>query len=161
ATQNTIVDFLNLVAGVQRGLTVTVTSQGPCMNDECGLPTPAVLGLNPLAPGSGAFSNVGATTSLGYPAICAPLATDVWFLFAPPESGTYQIDTNVPYGFAPPSLADTVVAVYASCAPALPLACDNDSGAGLLSSLTVPLSAGSSYYIRVGGTAAGAAGQGT
>jgi hypothetical protein len=123
-------------------------------NDECAGAVPVTLGTNPAPAASGNFySNVGATTSAGYPATCATLNSDVWFSFTPSTTGVYQITTSTPTGFTAGTETDTVVAVYRSCtagAVCSVLGCDDDSGTGLLSQLSVGLAGGQTYYIRVG-----------
>jgi hypothetical protein len=120
-------------------------------NDECSGAVPVTLGTNPAPAASGNFySNVGATTSAGYPAICASLNSDVWFSFTPATTDVYQIDTSTPAGFTAGTETDTVLAVYDSCIPGAPLACDDDTGTGNLSQLSVALAAGQTYLIRVG-----------
>jgi len=117
--------------------------------DECSTAVPVATGSNP--PACGTFTNVGATTSAGYPAICNTISSDLWYSFTPSTTGAYQIDTNTPAGCTAGTETDTVLAVYGSCAPGIaPIICDDDSGTGLLSQLTVGLCANTTYYIRVG-----------
>jgi hypothetical protein len=124
------------------------TAQAP-VNDDCSGAIPVTLGTNPG--GCMTFSNAMATTSGGYPAICNTISSDVWYSFTPNTTGAYQIDTNTPTGCANGTETDTVVAVYSSCAAGLtPIACDDDTGTGLLSQTSVGLCANQTYYIRVG-----------
>lgn len=74
-----------------------------------------------------------------------------WFAYSPPESGTLRVSTDG-------STFDTVLAVFVDDGRDLgyeslvQLACDNDSGAdGKTSTLTVPVSQGTTYYIMVDG----------
>jgi hypothetical protein len=117
--------------------------------DECAVAVPVVLGANPGG-ACGTFTNVGATTSAGYPAICTTISSDVWYSFTPATTGAYRFDTNTPPGCANGTETDTVLAVYPSCALGAPIACDDDAGTGLLSSLSTGLCAGQTYYIRAG-----------
>jgi hypothetical protein len=122
--------------------------------DECSDPLIPALSLGGMM-----GSNVGSTTSIGFGPGCATLNSDVWFTFTPASSGPHQFDTNngVPAG----ALSDTVLALYAGCAPG-PLACDDDGGAGALSLLTYSLTAGTTYYVQVGDFGgAGSVSQGT
>jgi hypothetical protein len=117
-------------------------------NDDCSGAIPVSLGTNPG--GCMTFTNVGATTSAGYPAICNTISSDVWYSFTPSTTGAYRFDTETPPGCAAGTETDTVVAVYSSCAPGAPIGCDDDSGTGLLSILNVGLCANQTYFIRVG-----------
>ena len=71
-----------------------------------------------------------------------------WYRYTAPASTTVTFDTDgsfVSY--------DTVIAVYTgSTLNALTLVgCDDDNGPGFLSSLTIPVAAGTTYQIQVGG----------
>jgi len=117
-------------------------------NDDCADATPLVVGAQ-------AFTNEGATTDGPTDAGCpANPEADVWYSYAAPCDGTMSVDT-CGTGF------DTAIAVYAAC-PAGPgevLAC-NDDACGSASSVTVAITAGTTYHVRVGG-AGGATGVGT
>ena len=131
----------------------------PAANDTCATATPLVLGANPAPAASGnTFNNIGASSdSLGFPAACATILNDVWFSFTPAVSDTYVFDTNTPCGFTAGTMTNTTMALYdaAACAtPAAALACDADSGIGSLSVLQAALTAGNTYYLRVGPTTA-------
>jgi hypothetical protein len=148
-----------LLATVNEGtFYLNVTLVGPPLtNNECTGAIALALGANPTPAASGnVFSNLGATTSLGYPAPCASLLNDVWFTFTPALSDTYVFDTNTPCGFTAGTMSNTTIALYdptACGAPAAALACDADSGVGGLSMLQFALTAGTTYYLRVGPTA--------
>ena len=130
-------------------LTIEVTIPG----DDC---------ADPFLVGEGSFDfdNTGAT-SVG-PDECDPGAnteTDVWFLYTPTLSGDATIDTCT-NNFG--TLTDTVLTVYdgATGCPVpgdIALACDDDScaaggaGSAFASSVTVPVTLGSTYYVQVGG----------
>ena len=118
-------------------------------NDDCAGAIPVTLGSNPGA--CLTFTNVLATTSAGYPAICNTISSDVWFSFTPSATGAYRLDTETPAGCPNGTETDTVLAVYSSCAAgASPIGCDDDSGTGLLSILNVGLCANQTYFVRVG-----------
>jgi hypothetical protein len=119
-------------------------------NDECSGAIPIVLGANPGGT-CGTFTNAGATTSAGYPAICTTISSDLWYSFTAPTTGAYRFDTNTLPGCANGTETDTVLAVYASCgAGSAPIACDDDTGTGLLSSVSTGLCGGQTYFIRAG-----------
>ena len=118
-------------------------------NDECSGAIPVVLGHNPGF--CGLYSNAGATTSAGYPAICNTISSDLWYAFTPPLTGAYTLDTDTQAFCSTGTETDTVLAVYASCAAgATPIGCDDDGGTGTLSKLTVGLCANQTYFIRIG-----------
>jgi hypothetical protein len=76
---------------------------------------------------------------------CSTGYKDVWFVFMPPCSGAYKIDT------CGPGLFDTVLTAYGSCGGA-ELACNDDgpTGCGFTSTITgLVLSAGVPVWIRV------------
>ncbi|MGE3164399.1 MAG: hypothetical protein AB7O52_05815 [Planctomycetota bacterium] len=86
---------------------------------------------------------------------------DVWFEFTPATTGSYLIDTCDAASF------DTDLLIYTGgCGGLVEEACSGD-GAGLVgcqtffSALSVPLNAGTSYLIRIGGFGAATAGTGT
>ena len=68
---------------------------------------------------------------------------DGWYTLTPPVTGLYTIDMCG-------SSFDTGLSVWAECPPATELACNDDS-CGLQSSVTVNLTAGETYHIRVSG----------
>lgn len=107
-------------------------------NDECTGAMPVTFGSN------GPFRNVGATTST--PAwTCGSGGNDVWFSFTAPCSAPVSIDTCG-------SLLDTTLEVFSgSCGNLSWIAC-NDNSCSTQSEITLsPVSAGATYYIRVGG----------
>ncbi|HEV8262755.1 MAG TPA: dockerin type I domain-containing protein [Burkholderiales bacterium] len=79
----------------------------------------------------------------GYP---APSGPDVWFSFTAACEGTLTIDTNG-------SNFDTVVSVHNECIEdgGITIACDDDSGIGTASQLTLATDPGYRYLIRVAG----------
>ncbi|MEP0846734.1 MAG: hypothetical protein HRF50_07930 [Phycisphaerae bacterium] len=110
----------------------------PLVNDECANAVcvedgVAVVGTNVDATGSD-------ITSCTFNDIY-----DVWYVYTPQVSGSVTIDTCLGGG----SLGDTALAVFDECG-GTELAC-NDDFCGLLSSVTVNMTAGEDYYIRVAG----------
>jgi hypothetical protein len=144
---------------------VNVRQGALATNDECAGALTVTVGINPAPSAPGNFySNDLATNSAGWSALtgCASpvIANDVFFSFTPPATGPYVISTNNPCGWCAGTAANTTLAVYATpCAPAVAaIACDADSGTGSLSLVTVTLTGGTPYLIRVGTTAATGAG---
>lgn len=113
-------------------------------NDGCAAATAI-----PFATGATSVfgTNVGASDDAGFSA-CNPFNSGVFYDYLAPSSGQYRIHTNTPLGQTAGTLLDTLVAVYSSCGGAA-LACDDDSGVGNLSSLTVELVQGQHYQILV------------
>jgi hypothetical protein len=110
-------------------------------NDTCSTALFVSDGVN------GPYNNAGADTSVTVS--CSTSAGDVWFRYTATRTGTYTISTCTPPGQTPGSMSDTVLSVHASClAGPLALACNDDSCASL-SSLTLALTQGSTYRIRV------------
>lgn len=134
----------------------TACNPHPCPpppNDDCLMAMPLLLGA-PLTE-----SNCGATDDLPIP--CAPGAgTQVWFVFLPSHTGTYQID-------ACNSAIDTALALYNDtfgCGIFSLIDCNDDSftiGAPCPSSPlharlpAVTLQAGQTYFIQLGSRGTG------
>lgn len=72
---------------------------------------------------------------------------DVWFFWTASCTGEATIDTE---GSVFATGNDTVLSVYDACG-GTELACDDDDGTGLLSTLTLNVTQGVDYYIRVAG----------
>ncbi len=122
-------------------------------NDECAAAFPVFDGLN------AGLTNVGSTTSAGPVPACAALNSDVWFAYTATCTGAASF-TTCPPGAG--SLADTVVEVFdgtGGCGALVLAGCDDDT-CGFRSTVTVPVSAGTLYYVRIGdfGTASIATG---
>lgn len=120
-------------------------------NDDCANATPlgggnvTALWDNSLATTDG--PNTGCT-----------IFEDIWFVYTPSGLTTeITIDTETTVGL------DTEIAVYdgTACPPGADIDCDDDGGTGLLSSITIPVTAGNDYLIRVGRFASGQGGMGT
>jgi hypothetical protein len=107
--------------------------------DECTGAIPVVDGPN------GPFSNVGATTSVPASS-CSSMNSDIWFVHQASCTGTLTVQT-VSAGAG--SLTDTVMEAWDACGGAV-LGCDDDGGTGTMSLITIPVTAGSLYYFRVG-----------
>jgi hypothetical protein len=108
-------------------------------NDDC------TGAINVAQGANGPFTNVGATTSApAWP--CALGGNDVWYSYVAPGTGSLTADL-CGSGF------DTALEVFdgtGGCAGLVSLMCNDDS-CGLQSSVTVNVTVGTTYYIRVGG----------
>ncbi|MCC7063578.1 MAG: hypothetical protein IT456_12295 [Planctomycetes bacterium] len=118
---------------------LSLGSQAIAQNDDCTGAIAVTLGAN------GPFSNVGATTST--PALtCGLGGADVWYSWVATGSGNLVVDLCG-------SGYDTVLGVYdgaGGCGGLVLLGCNDDS-CGLQSSLTVPVTQGTTYFFQVGG----------
>jgi hypothetical protein len=119
----------------------------PPVNDDCPNAievldgTPAATGNNRLA-----------STTDWLEASCQSNSNkDVWYAYTAPCTGAVVMDTE---GSAQ---SDTVLSVYATCAGP-EIACDDDSGTGLLSSLSFEATACTTYYVRVASYSTGSGG---
>lgn len=120
------------------------------VNDEC-------AGAIAVAEGSFPFNNIN--TPVTGPTTCdGNMSTDVWFLYTASFDGSAIINTCG----SPGSLTDTTLIVYDGALgcplPGDPgLACDDDTcasgagGAAFNSTVTIPVFAGNTYYVQVGG----------
>jgi hypothetical protein len=127
----------NAIDGIGRTANGTVTLNVNPANDTCATATTVILGTN------GPFSNAFATDS-GVVGSCATGYKDVWYVFNPPCTGPYRIDT------CSPALFDTVLTAYSACGSG-ELACNDDgTGCGLTSTIdNLGLTAGVPIWIRV------------
>jgi hypothetical protein len=135
---------------------VTIIDGAPA-NDECG-------GAAELLAGTTSFDTTTATNSGGeIPSSCTvdgstAMAKDVWYRFVPTCTGNALVSTCGSAGF------DTRLAVYAgaSCPTAsTPLLACNDDGtscAAGTSRASFPVTAGATYWVRVGGATGGGSG---
>jgi hypothetical protein len=148
-------------AGAGSTFYLTVTPLLPASNDDCTTAIGISDGINPSPPAgvSGmTFSNIGATPPDPGPAVPAfPCGldghADVWFVYVASTTGPTNFATCTPPGFAAGTHFDTIVEVFdgsAGCPPGASLGCDDDGCGTLLSSATVPTTAGSPYLVRVG-----------
>jgi hypothetical protein len=115
-------------------------TQGGTGNDSCFNPIPINDGDHP-------FSNLGAI--LDGPQVCPSMNTDVWFQYVASCDGDLQVSTCNQADF------DTVITVYDQyqCPPLGDLGCNDDEPgcAGFTSQILVPVVAGGTYQIQVGG----------
>lgn len=117
----------------------SVASSALAQNDDCGGALSVVNGPN------GPYSNAGATTSSpAWP--CANGGADVWYSYVALGAGTLTVDVcGASY--------DSALEVFdgsAGCGALVSLGCNDDS-CGLQSSLTIAVTTGTLYFIRVGG----------
>jgi hypothetical protein len=117
--------------------TITIQELIPPSNDNCASASVAMIGDN-------AFDTQAATTDGS--ASCGfngdPGQFDVWFRFTPATSGPYSLSTCS-------AAFDTILSLYDSCG-GTEIACNDDS-CGLRSSISVSLTAGTTYFIRIAG----------
>jgi hypothetical protein len=143
--------------GATGSYTLNVTGGGgviPPANDDCANRAGIGLGTTP-------FSTLGATTDGAADALCLAagsnqVTNDIWYNHPASCTGTLTIDTcSASTNF------DTRVAVYSGNTCTGPImACDDDGCASLRSTVSIPVTAGNHYRIRVGGFN-GATGNGT
>jgi hypothetical protein len=127
---------------------VTVSCQAmPLPNDNCIGALPIPISYNGAAvSGSNAFS----TLSIG-PTLCGPVLNDVWYKFTANCTSTVTLDTCVEGGFQD----ETILQVLSGSCPNLtPVAC-NDDFCSVASSVSFPVTLGTTYYVRVGSSATG------
>jgi hypothetical protein len=128
--------------GAQGTGTLVINPVRPA-NDSCSAATPIAVGGSATGSTSCA-SNDGAAN-------CAASTTspDVWYAFTADCSGFYVADTEGASNY------DTALSVHTGCPGDLStiVACDDDSGSGLLSRVVWQQTAGTTYYIRVNGYA--------
>ncbi|HEX6200718.1 MAG TPA: hypothetical protein VF150_10670, partial [Thermoanaerobaculia bacterium] len=104
-----------------------------------------------LALGSTSGYTYGATND-GHASCAGPTPSpDVWYVFTPSQGGTYTFKTSADYYYG---LFDTVLSLHSACPEAgdyHELACSDDSGGTLFSSISRPLTAGQPVWVRVSG----------
>lgn len=146
-------DYYIRVGGFSGGGTGTlsISCSKAAGNDEC-------EGATPVGDGDTSFDTTGATTSpLALDPQCdegfgVAFVKDLWFAYQASCTGTVTVSTCNAASY------DTRLAVYSDCIGTL-VACNDDAaGCALTSSLQFSSTAGSTYYIRVGGYAAGGTG---
>lgn len=127
----------------------------PPSNDECETASPVGT-----LPASIAFDNTAATTSFASSGIPCTFggpenfSRDLWYTVTPDFTGTLQVDTCG-------GTLDTAIAVYDGSCAALNLVSCNDDSCGLASSLLAPVTAGTTYIIRVASWGTASAGGST
>jgi len=112
-------------------------------NDDCANATVVTTG-----PNAAQTSNVGAGVDLVEASCQANSNADVWFEWTADCTGLATIDTE---GSVLTTSNDTVLSIYEVSCGGAEIACDDDDGTGLLSTVTFPVSMGDVYYIRVAG----------
>ncbi|MGE4618459.1 MAG: dockerin type I repeat-containing protein [Planctomycetota bacterium] len=131
---------------------------GGGQGDECNDPLPAIVGSNPvdttaMTDSADPFDDLTCPgTFLGV------MATDAWYQFTAPTSGTATIATCDQITF------DSDLAAYTgTCGALTQVACNGDNAAcgAFTSSMELVVTAGTTYMIRCGGWAAGEQGTGT
>jgi hypothetical protein len=115
--------------------TLNINPFVPAVNDECSGALPIYVGVTP------GLSSANASNSPNSP--CAGMGRDVWYAYTATCSGTHTFTTC---GY---STDDTVLALYDGCGGTL-LTCVDDS-CGVQTAITANLTAGATYYLRVGG----------
>jgi hypothetical protein len=146
-----VADYGGLLASDQGTFPLTITGPPP-PNDEC------VGAVEVFAPGGVTpYSNMWATNSGSVTVFCdIPYNSDVWFKWVATCTGTATFATCAPpspvLGLAP--LDDTVIQVLSgTCSSLLGFGqnCSDDAcgSNGLKSRVSVPVTAGLTYYIRV------------
>jgi hypothetical protein len=122
-------------------------SCAPPVNNDC-------AGATVVSEGTGiAFDTTTATLDPLDNGSCGSDAPDVWFTFTASCDGAATVETTA---F---STGDTILEALDACGGTV-LDCDDDGGVGLLSLISFPTVAGTSYYVRVSGWS-GSVGTGT
>jgi hypothetical protein len=136
----------------------------PLQNDDASGAIPITVGNTCVG---SAYSNTGATQSVGEPApSCANSAVGyqtVWYSFVAPPSGAVKISNDFAGGTMG---ADTRLGLFSAANPALYatfvlLACDDDNGANVIGRSIIyatGLTPGTTYYIEVDGFGTGTIG---
>ncbi len=112
----------------------------PPPNDEC-------TGALPLIDGTNALSSTGATATAGPAFTCGPAGADVWFSYTATCTGVAT------FSLCPPAVTDfdAILSVYTGTCGALVAAGCSDDVCGEDPRVSVATSAGTSYFVRVGG----------
>jgi hypothetical protein len=101
--------------------------------------------LNPALPLTATVNTIHYSSFLDDPdfAVCGVIGTNsAWYKIVPSQSGTLNVNTVG-------SDYDTVLGVWSGDRGLLtPIACDDDSAGNFRSDLTIPISAGNTYYIE-------------
>ncbi len=125
---------------------------GPAENDDCEFVEPAFEGTTPFTTLRGTTDGPEEPTACG--AGAALIENDIWYCYVPSCTGTATLSVC-------DADFDTALAVYAGCTcpTAESATACNDDACSAQSELTIPVTAGASYLIRIGGHA-GASGTG-
>lgn len=135
---------------VWTSVTSFTTLTPPPANDDCSnavaLTAGGTFAQNPL---NGTTS--GSTNTSGLTATCLFTPTNVggnvWYKVTVPASGSITVETDAVTGSP---LTDTVVSVFADCSSTTSIGCDDDSGNGAFSKLTLTgQTPGAVLYISV------------
>ncbi len=122
----------------------------PPANDECSNAVTLIPGgsfaQNPIQ-----GSTSGSTNSSALTASClftpTNVAGNVWYKVTVPASGSLTIETDAVTGSA---LTDTVLSVFADCSATTSIGCDDDSGNGAFSKLSLTgQTPGATLYVSV------------
>ncbi|MEC8512198.1 MAG: hypothetical protein VX015_08645 [Planctomycetota bacterium] len=119
--------------------TVELTLETVLENDDCG-------GAIALSPGNTGFDSRGATSS-GVDMSCVFNGElgDVWYSYTAIGDCPVTVDLTGTF-------YDTGMSVYSGdCAALTEVGCDDDGGGGLTSKVTFAATAGTTYYIQIGG----------
>lgn len=132
--------------------TITIDVQGPPSNDDCSTPL-VITGQSAVNYDSTIATN--SPQGMGHIA-CSDVGKDLWYEWVAPQDGTATVDTCFQSGM------DTAVKIFAGsgCPTNAPIACD-DNGCGFQSTVTWPITAGSTYMIDVGSSGAAPGGVGS
>lgn len=119
----------------------------PPANDNCSGAVPLTPGTD-FASGATTVTNVGATTDGSLPPCNSDAVENVWFKVTVPQSGNLKIETQQVSGS---DFDDSVLSVYSgTCGSLTEVGCDEDSGDGYFSILTLTgQTPGSTLYINV------------
>lgn len=117
------------------------------VNDVCTDAVQLTVGADFTA-GSTVSHNIGATTDGSAPSCSTDGAHNVWFKVTVPASGNLSLETRETAGSV---FDDSVLTVYSgSCGSLTEIACDDDSGQGLFSSLSLTgQTPGATLYVSV------------
>ncbi|WES96696.1 T9SS type A sorting domain-containing protein [Chryseobacterium arthrosphaerae] len=116
-------------------------------NDDCTGAIALTAGTD-FASGAATFDNTGATTDGPAPSCNSTADNNVWFTVTVPPSGNLKIETKSVSGS---DFDDSVLSVYSgSCGSLNEIACDDDSGQGYFSLLSLTgQTPGATLYVSV------------
>jgi len=129
------------LASLLLGASLASSAMAQVANDDCATAIGVNSGVN------GPYTNVGSTTSIpAWP--CASGANDVWFSCVALSTGTMSVDLCTLASW------DTALQVFSgSCGALVSLGCNDDSCSTQSQITNIAITAGATYYIRVGGYA--------